>query len=166
MNCEQIREVLKDFLDGNLSGEEARAVRMHLASCADCASRLSPSDRMEILPALDEEIEPSGSFAARFHSRLRERSVSGQREAWWRRLRAWGYPWKPAAVGVLVVLLVAGIFWGRYSGRTLEIPENLNDMPLAENLPLLQDMAVISHLDLLENFEVIEELTKDEGEEK
>ncbi len=165
MNCEQIREILMDFLDGKLDGERARAVRLHLASCTDCASRLSPADRMEILPVLDEEIEPSAGFAARFQARLRERSVSGQREAWWRRLRAWGYPWKLAA-GVLIVLIAVGVFWGRFPGRSSNLPENLNDLPLAENLPLLQDMAVISNLDLLENFDAIEELTKEERGEK
>ena len=64
MNCEQIREVLNAFVNGRMSGDESRAVRLHLASCAACASRLSPAERVEILPALDDEIEPSEDFAA------------------------------------------------------------------------------------------------------
>ena len=172
MNCEQIRDLLRDFADGNLDGEKSRAVRVHLASCAACASMLSPADRMEILPALDDEIEPSENFPARFHARLQDRSRDKQRDAWWRRIAAWGYPWKLAAAGVLTVLLAAGIFWARYPGGRSEPPESLSDfppaedLPLIEDLPLLQDMAVISHLDLLENFDAIEMLTKEEREEK
>ena len=171
MNCEQIRNLLRDFADGNLDGEKSRAVRVHLASCAACASMLSPADRMEILPALDDEIEPSENFTARFYARLQERSRDRQRGSLWRRIAAWEYPWKLAAAGVLVIILVAGIF-SRYPGGRSEPPESLNDfplaedLPLAEELPLLQDMAVISHLDLLENFDAIEMLTKEEREEK
>jgi anti-sigma factor RsiW len=163
MNCEQIRRIFKAFEEGTLNAEDSRAVRVHLASCAACASGLSPSEQMEILPALDVEIEPSDDFAARFHSRLQERrgcrAFDKQRIPWWRNVFAWGRPWNLAAASILAAILIAGVFWGRYSRGTREPSDDFSELVIAENLPLLQDMAVISNLDLLENFDAIEKLT-------
>ena len=47
----------------------------------------------------------------------------------------------------------------RHSGDGLNVPDNLNDFSVAENLSLLQDMPVINNLDFLENFETIEKIT-------
>ena len=159
MNCEQIREVLNAFVNGRMSGDESRAVRLHLASCVACASRLSPAERVEILPALDDEIEPSEDFAARFQEKLQRRIMesssarerSGGLSFFWRR------PWQLAVVGALA-LLMAGIFL-RPSGDGLNVSDTMNDFSVAENLSLLQDMPVINNLDFLENFETIEKIT-------
>jgi len=155
--------VLDDFLDGWMSGEEARVVRLHLASCAACASSLSLSEKIEMLPALDETIEPSEHFDAAFRARLqrRKRSMSPvlskeEREGAWPFLRR---PWRLAAVGALAALLVVGIFV-RHLGDEANPPGNLSDRVIAENLNLLEDMAVINNLDLLENFDAIEEMTQ------
>jgi anti-sigma factor RsiW len=156
MNCDELKRVLNDFLNGSLSGEKSREVRLHLASCTACASALDPSDRIEILPLLDDEIEPSGTFSARFHSRLRKR----------RSIAVWGLSWKLAAAGILMILIASGIFLGQYFHRVPGMPESSNDLSLAEDLPLLEDMAIVSHLDLLENFDAIEKLTKEERELK
>ena len=167
MNCEQIRNILKAFGEGTLNAEDSRAVRVHLAYCTACASLLSPAGRMEILPALDDEIEPSEDFAARFHARLRERN----REAasiprsipWWKVVFMWGRPWNFAAAGALAAILIAGVFWGGSLRGRRDLPDDMNELSIAEHLPLLQDMAVISNLDLLEDFDTIENLAPGPG---
>ncbi len=162
MNCEQVREALDDFVNGDISGEEARAMRLHLASCADCAGRLDYREWIEILPVLDEEIEPSEDFAARFQEKLRRRkadsaAVSAKEPTGWLAfLRR--RPWQLTAAGALAALLVAGIFL-RHSGDGLNLAGDWGDIPVAENLNLLQDMPVIKNLDFLENFEAIETWT-------
>jgi anti-sigma factor RsiW len=164
MNCEKAREILEALIRGTLSGEEAREVRCHLATCADCASRLSPAAWIEVLPALDEGIEPSEDFAARLRVKIEERrhhqNLSDRQNAsWWRGIAAWGWPWRLVAAGALAVLIAAGIFLGRHSGVAPDQAEYLNDIAVAEKLLLLQDMAVISNLDMLEDFDAIENLT-------
>jgi len=160
MNCEQVRQVLEAFMNGTLNGEEARSVRLHLASCAGCISKLKPSELIEVLPVVDEVIEPSEDFALRFHARLQEhrRQASDKRLKSWRiGMSAWARPWQLVAAGAMVTLLIAGLFIGRYRGG---IPDQYfsSDIAVAENLPLLKDMAVINNLDLLEDFDTIENL--------
>jgi hypothetical protein len=155
MNCDELKGVLGDFLNGNLNSDQSRAVRMHLASCTRCASLLDPLDRIELLPALDIDIEPSADFAVRFRARLREP-----------RKRAFqGFSWKLAAAAAFALLAV-GLYLGQYRLNMTELPDSPKDLAIAEDLPLLQDMAVISNLDLLENFDAIENLTKEERSKK
>jgi hypothetical protein len=153
MNCNQARELLGLLSAGRLSGREARDVRMHLAACDSCAAGLDAGHWVEILPALDETIEPSRDFSARFHARLEERP-----QPWWKRIGGWDWPWRLAMAGALASVIIAGIFLVRGLNPPQDRAPILNDFDVAENLPLLQDMAVVSNLDLLEDFDTIAEL--------
>jgi anti-sigma factor RsiW len=155
MNCEEALDLLKDLASGELSGEKARAVRMHLASCAACTANLNPSEWVEILPAVDDTIAPSEDFALRFREIVKTRSRSS-----WSRIADWRWPRQIAAAGSLAALLLAGIFISRYNGLREERTGKLVDLQAAENLPLLEDMPVIGNIDLLEDFDTIEILPR------
>jgi anti-sigma factor RsiW len=160
MNCEQVCKALDVFINGRMSGEESRAVRVHLASCAACASRLSPSERIEILPALDDGIEPSADFAARFQEKLQRRKAAGIPSFRARKNRISSSWFRVMGeVGALAAILVAGIYLARNLIDTSVPSDYMNDPSLARNLNLLEDMAVINNLDLLENFDTIENMT-------
>jgi Putative zinc-finger len=162
MNCADTQTRLKVFLSGKLQGTESRNVRLHLASCARCASVLNSVDRIEILPAIDGNIEPSDGFHNRFLSRLeahRAKQVGTLHDLcfWWNRLFAWSRPGRLAAAGSLAAVLFLGIYLAFF--RVKEDPGPLpTDITIAENLPLLRDMKVIENLDLLEDFESIQAL--------
>jgi anti-sigma factor RsiW len=163
MKCHQVQSLLKPFLDGKLSGDESFGVRSHLASCRDCASKLKSTEWIEILPALDEMIEPSEDFNARFYEKLEARqrqpdySKRPDRSVW-SRLMAWGWPWRLAAVGTLATLIVAGIYFGKSPSEALDRSAVYYDIGVTENLPLLQEMTLINNLDLLENLDAIESM--------
>ena len=154
MNCEQAQERLEHMAVGKLGGEDARAVRMHLASCAACSARLTPSQWVEILPAIDETIEPSADFAQQFYAKLRARP-----KPWWRRIAGGSWTRPFAAAGAMAAVLLAGIVVIRYPDFRQDRASDLNDFRIAENLLLLEDMAVVSNLDLLEDFDTIENLS-------
>jgi len=153
MKCTEIREKFQKVLGGELSGWEARAVREHYASCMECRAGLSSADWLEILPAIDASLEPSGDFAARFHAKLSARS-----KPWWKRIGDWGAPRKLAAAGAMLSIMLAGLFVLRQPDAGQDKTAEINDMQIAKDLPLLQDMAVVNNLDLLEDFDTIENL--------
>lgn len=160
MNCEQIYKVIDAFLSGGMSGEESRAVRLHLASCASCASRLSPVERTEILPALDATIEPSEDFAARFREKLRQRKTANAPGFSARERRpSFSWSWVLGEAGALAAILVAGVFLARNPIDTSVPGDYVKDLTVARDLQLLEDMAVINNLDLLENFDAMEQMT-------
>ncbi len=161
MNCKEIQSMLAPFMAGELSGDQARSVRQHLACCLPCRSGLKAADLIEVLPALDDSIEPSVDFAARFEARLRQlrQAAADKREqGWLQKIAAWGRPRQLAAAGALALLIAIGVYSRRPAAVDLELFAPENDLRIAEKLPLLEDMAVINHLDLLEDFETIENL--------
>jgi len=166
MSCEGIRPQITALLEGRLGGPRARMVREHLAACTVCAARLSPSDRAELLPILDEVVRPSDSLDERFCARLaahRAARTLGQRplvERW----RALATPPRLAVAGVLATVLVAVVVFTLKLDPGLGPAANPGDYGVAENLPLLQDMDVVQNLDLLEDLDAIQAL--DEGKPK
>lgn len=169
MSCAEVESFLERFLSGKLSGAEARHIRGHLASCPRCASNLIAEDRVELLPALDEEIEPSEDFRARFMARLEtHRAQAARRPAdtsqgfpsSWRALfRNWTLSNRLAAAGALAAIVAFGVYVGTYQSPQPSPDGNLGDIAIAENLPLLRDMKVIESLEFLEDFDAIQNLS-------
>jgi len=160
MNCQEFQKSLEQIGNGEVCLKDSAAFRLHLNSCAGCASRLSASDWVEFWPAFEDSIEPSEDFAARFHARLRERQHSKRRAglSWWSSFMAMGWPKQLLAAGSVAALIATGIFLAKYGSSYADRSVAYGEFLVAENLPLLQDMAVINNLDMLEDFDTIENL--------
>jgi anti-sigma factor RsiW len=165
MNCRETKSKLEAVESGALSGPEARSVREHLVGCPACAAALGPRDRLETIMMFDEEIEPSPDFHQRFRKRLREHlenpvAASPVRAAdpWWRRFTEWSLPRQAATAAAAAFVLALGIYVGVHRPAEQAAPSFSTEIPIAENLPLLEDMRVIQNLDLLEDFDAIKNL--------
>jgi len=163
MTCRETQAQLEAFLNGKLSGESSRSIRRHLASCNSCAALLSPEDLIELLPVLDETIQPSAGLQARFHARM-EAHRREQPEKTRRTLpfdwRALGRPARLIGAGALATVLVAaGIIFEIRSYRPYATAPSEVEMTIAGNLPLLQDLRVIENLEMLEDFDSIDNLS-------
>lgn len=153
MNCTQAQHLLNSLMSGELCGKQARTVRAHLASCPECASTLTSSQWVEVLPALEEEVEPSGEFRQRFYHKL-----EGQPLSWRKKILSWRWPQQLATAGAFLAVFTIGLLIGRYPGTKPGMTPADNDLGIVQKLPILEDMAVINNLDLLEDFETIEDL--------
>jgi hypothetical protein len=168
MNCEETLSKLDSFLNGRLGGEQCRQVRFHLAGCARCAAALTPADRIEILPALDEEFEPSEDITLRFHTMLAAHRAATRGTEGLSMATIWR-TWLPllprqiVAVGALAAFLISGIYLGLYQVSAPGPMPGSGEVTIAENLPLLQDMGVIKDLDLLEDLDTIQDMTGDQA---
>ena len=163
MNCQETKDLIKPFLDGGLDGNTMQQIRRHLATCKECASALDPRDLMEILPVLDDSVEPSGDFSSRFYAALeisrnpkpasQEPPVSGMRRSW---LPRWS--WGLAAAAVLTVIVSTGLYLRQSRHPADEAADVFYDLEVTENLPLLRDMALFSNLELFEDMDAIENM--------
>jgi anti-sigma factor RsiW len=164
MKCDLNRNELRRFLAGELSGAESSRIRHHLAGCPSCAATLSVVDRTELLPALDEVVEPSENLRTRFHATLREhhrrRQVPMQ---WWQKLMPVGLPGRVVLGGAVAALVIGGVLLRLQQPAT---PPPAPDVAIVENLQLYQDMAVIRDLDLLEDFDDINGMAEHEAASK
>ena len=51
MNCEEIGELLPDYLQGRLSTDHAKVVEKHLAECATCGEEAALWKKLALLPS-------------------------------------------------------------------------------------------------------------------
>ncbi len=137
MNCEEIGELLPDYLQGRLSSDPAVEVEKHLAACATCGEEAALWKKLALLP----EEQPSPALESRFKTMLE----SYQEGRWEKTSLAtekskipvpmlWGLGnWKqlPAAGIVWACLfMVCGFLIGRQSDRgdSTEVKKQLADL--------------------------------------
>src|SRR3981081_2497429 len=66
MNCEEIGELLPDYLQGRLSSDRAEVVEKHLSHCAACGEEAALWKKLALLP----EEQPSPALESRFKAML------------------------------------------------------------------------------------------------
>jgi anti-sigma factor RsiW len=118
-DCENIRESIGSWLDGELSAAESESVRAHLASCIDCGETQRRLEKMH--QALKAALTSQAS-QIEFMSFWREveRRINEKR-AWYVDLLDWSrglftaprVAWTvPAVIGLLLVLMSTDIWRG------------------------------------------------------
>ena len=120
MNCEQIAELLPDYLQGSVTSEQASQVEQHCQHCANCAQDVAMWKMLAIVPAEQPSPESRARFEAMLHAypansgdrKLAAESVhdSGQHKARWVLLDWLRSPLGAAAWSV--ALLVMGVLIG------------------------------------------------------
>jgi anti-sigma factor RsiW len=68
MKCEQIAELLPDYLQGTLSREQTTLVEEHCRQCADCLDEISVWKKLSLLPCEQPSPESRARFEAMLHA--------------------------------------------------------------------------------------------------
>jgi anti-sigma factor RsiW len=157
-DCENARERLLAYYDGEPLRQERRAVEAHLLSCAGCVQEAAligeALGRVQTLPIP----EPPPGFWDAFAVELRQRLSREKppRLPWWvkaaERLRSFD-SLRPipvlATATALGLLLAIGLIHSHRGPR---------EMPPVEALALSEDLAIGQNLELLESFDLLEEI--------
>src|SRR5262249_22715030 len=85
MKCEEIAELLPDYLQGSLSPDGLRNVESHLEHCTDCSEEVVTGRKLALLPVE----QPSPASRERFEAMLQAyqagRSSQPSGESEWRK---------------------------------------------------------------------------------
>jgi anti-sigma-K factor RskA len=119
MKCEEIGELLPDYLQGSLKAEQDNLVEQHIAECADCREEVVIWKKLSLLPGE----QPSKESRERFEAMLEayqtgrsDRTASGVERG--KRVSVWSWLRSPlGAVAWSAALLALGIFAGNYLGN-------------------------------------------------
>jgi anti-sigma factor RsiW len=68
MNCQQIEELLPDYLQGALSAAQAAEVEQHCEHCASCAQDIVMWKKLALLPQETPSVESRQRFDAMMHA--------------------------------------------------------------------------------------------------
>lgn len=122
MKCEEMDELLPDYLKGKLNADRVARVEEHMGQCAQCREEAELWNKLALLP----EEKPSESSRARFQAMLEsyqegrweKQSLAAERQKFlglgdlvrWLRTPSLSAGWA-------CVLLIAGFLGGRYIDR-------------------------------------------------
>jgi anti-sigma factor RsiW len=150
MKCEEIGELLPDYLQGSLKAEQDELVEKHIAECADCREDVVIWKKLSLLPVE----QPSAESRARFEAMLRAYQTGRNDKAssrFERPKRAAVWSWLRSPVGAVAwsaALLVIGIFAGNYFGnKTTHSNANQDEIAaMHTELANMKQMVVLSML--------------------
>jgi hypothetical protein len=169
MKCEQIAELLPDYLQENLNREQHDLVEQHLAQCADCRDDVAIWNKLSLLPVE----QPSQASRARFEAML-QAYQTGRADH-----RAGAFPekkrsagWNPfewlrspvAGLAWSLALLAVGIFAGNFMSRANSHSEELAAMH--SELTNMRQLVVLSMLQQQSASERLQGVTYSQGEEQ
>ena len=139
MDCDRLREVLFDHVDGLLGRDEAEAARDHLAACAPCRALQEEVRRnFSALDAWEEEEMPAGAF-----ERLQGRIAAAQAPAVPAPAarRSWARLAVPYAAGLATAAAFLWVFVVPHGGP---LPAPLSPKPADPETPALDTPASAS----------------------
>jgi len=108
MKCDEVRKRLDEYLDGELSTEEAAAVEEHLTACGACRAEHEALKQTVSLVRSLPKAEPPRDLSARIEASIGQQAALRKRAAVLRWARVGG--WVAAAATLLIVIRYAP--WG------------------------------------------------------
>lgn len=151
MKCEQIAEILPDYLQGSLSPDQHRTVEAHLEQCADCCEEVAVWRKLSLLPVE----QPSPLSRVRFEAMLQAYQAGRSNEpgsnSWRKRASSWNFfHWLRSPLGAVAwsaALLIIGIFAGlRLGGPKQPQPPSPEMAAMQAELANMKQLVVLSML--------------------
>src|SRR6266704_357303 len=151
MKCEQIAELLPDYLQGTLRPDQQRSVEAHVEQCAECSEEVVLWRKLSLLPV----DQPGPASRARFEAMLQayqagRSSQPADDSKWRKRASAWNWNvlhWLRSPVGAMawsVALLAIGIYAGLRMAGPKPPPPDLAAMQ--SELTGMKQLVVLSML--------------------
>lgn len=115
MPCDEMRDRLSPYLEGELGDSERKELEAHLGECADCAALLAVlRESVASLRAMPEA-DPPASLARKIQQAVSEKAAEQSRPR-----TAWGWTWMPAFAAAASFLVMIGLI--AYLDRSAETP--------------------------------------------
>jgi anti-sigma factor RsiW len=152
MNCQDLRELIPDYLMKKLSPDDNRRFEAHLRECSACRTKLEEMESVWEAVGKYPDEDPSHMLRTRFYSMLeKEKRAMAQahKEPWLSRLEGWLAAWWPRRpalqLATAVTLLVVGLLLGSGIGTGLQRDGEVAQ--LRDEVQLMQQMVSLSLLE-------------------
>ena len=167
MNCQKIKELIPEFIDGGLKDEMRNLIESHVSTCLDCRRELRAMEKAWHMLGEVEEIKPDPYYVPRFWAKVDaqkpwyEHIFQPIREIFPRRR------WIPAFAAAGVILIAAGItFRQNYrvpQADTIVATLNDVDLDMVKYIEIIEDFEIIQEIDFYSDLEIIENLDEFEA---
>ena len=118
MKCEEMGELLPDYLQGSLKAEQDDLVERHIAECADCREDVAIWKKLSLLPVEQPSEGSREQFEAMLHAYQTGRNDKTTAGFETKSATVWNWLRSPlGAAAWSAALLAIGIFAGNYLGN-------------------------------------------------
>ena len=162
MNCNEIKQLLDRFVNGELDASDRTRFESHLKICSDCRFEVHAQKKAWQMLAELSEIEPAPDYLERFRRRVAAEAP------WYQKLigsvqslfrRRWALPaFSTALATLLLVAIISSGYFSKPGPDGIIVVGNDIDMELLAHMELVEDYEIINELDLLSDLDVIEML--------
>jgi len=138
MNCEDMKELIVEYIDGSLGSEEIRRLDDHLSSCEECRTELKNAKSLWMKLDDIEMEEPSENLRKNFDSMISsyKLGMNNTHTSWHESFSNWLDAWWPkrsltqfaATIAVLIIGLATGLSINEIAGSKREIGQMQRDM--------------------------------------
>jgi hypothetical protein len=162
MDCQHIIELIPDYIEGRLAGEDETLVRSHLHNCPNCREEVREMEKAwQILGEVDD-IEPDPDYISRFWARVDDQKPWYENILQHTKALITQRPWIPALAAAGVILVVGGITFRHYNpiseaDRGLATLYDV-DLDMVEHIDIIESLELIQEIDFLTDLEIIENL--------
>jgi len=150
MKCQGLRDLIPDYLTGELAHEALREFEAHLTQCDGCAAELKQTELTWVALGRIPEVEPGSELRGRFYAMLgdeKRRIARAENGSWLKRLDRWAESWMPKRPAVQVTMAVMLLAVGLVAGTQLETGQG--DDEIAQLRGEVQQMQETVSLSLL-----------------
>jgi anti-sigma-K factor RskA len=149
MKCEQIAELLPDYLQGDLRPDQHHNVEAHLKECAECAEEVELWRKLALLPVEQPSPASRGRFEAMLQAYQAGRSGQLKGNSQWRERLSFrnSFGWLRSPLGRVAwgaALLAIGVFSGLHLANSKSTSPDL--AALQSELANMKQLVVLSML--------------------
>ena len=164
MHCREIKQLIPEYIQGELNSDIQARVQSHLNACHGCREELRLMGETWRMLGEVEDIEPAPGYISRFWADVESRRPWYEQILQRTKEIVFQRPWVPALATAAVILIVAGISLldqSRYpESETAFVatfkdvdPEMVKHIDIIENLELIQNIDFYTDLDIIENLD-------------
>lgn len=159
MNCAQIRQLLHDYLDDDLSATAGDSIDRHLADCEGCRKEMQALESLAARARdLATEIPPRRDLWPAIETRIDKESSQGP--VWWLQLAA-------AGIALAILSVPLSVWWvgHREEAPTATVQVEVEDVVVAEQAELArsEDGVLLARTDLLTAIERHRDIVADDA---
>ena len=164
MQCQEIKQLIPDLIQGGLKSDIRSRVQSHLNTCDDCREEARLMEETWRMLGEVENIEPDPAYISRFWSSIEARKPWHEMILQRTKEIIFQRPWIPALATAGVIMIVAGITLfdhSRYPESETAIvaafkevdPDMVEHIDIIENLDLIEDIDFYTDLEIIENLD-------------
>jgi hypothetical protein len=151
MKCQGLRDLIPDYLAGELPREAQREFEAHLMQCDGCQAELEQMEFTWVALGKLPEEEPGPELRGRFYAMLgdeKRRIARAEKGSWLKRLDRWLDSWMPKRPAVQVSMAAMLLVVGLVAGTRLETGQRGNGeiTQLRGEVQRMQEMVSLSLL--------------------